>query len=972
MGLLSFVRYSFESILRNRRRSLFAIIGIVLALALITGSSIAVDSSAYGILRSAISSVDVDFTAYANIYDSVPDETQRNEAMAAIESVENIEEAMPFIVLDGLTIVNSTGSVYQNYYGSAYYAFAPEDSHRFLEASGISGAVPEPGTVALPKIVTDELSVNIGDNITCSMRKDSGYWDPSNHTWISNVTYLNFTVVVSQIWTQERDEDGDVYYGPTIDNRTVFLNDRWNTPIVFDIESYASVVNSSVASFSGNYYAVQLNYLIWIDRGEVINLADIGGTLRNLEFIQNRLNVMGSGYGTEYAFTVGVSPLYNELASVSPALEGVKLIFIALSLPVVALGTYLSVVGVDLGVSMRKREVGILKSRGASNKQVFFSLIFESIVLGTSAAVLGLVLGIFVSRSLLDVALSFASGGTTGQTYMTDIRIGQSTIELAVLFGVGLMFLSSYRPFKRVSKTDIAEALHHYSPTILQVDYKPRTDIILLSVSVLSVASVLIGVDWIDSWGWSWITQLIVGAVLVFGTLIFPVMPFLLSLSVIRLLTRGSRRLYSKFTWLVKGWTKELHYLVEKNIVRNPRRASNLCVIISLALAFGLFISVTMESSMAYEKERVKFQVGSDVKLDAYPRGDSQSGSTSQINLANLSKLGSISGVDHVAIFERTYLYLDTYGYYSPYIDTTLLDPSTYAEAVRPSDFYFVHSNSDMLGLLEENGTVIVTKSYADSYYLFVGDKLRIHAEYTTYDNGTPTTTTWRFSVLVVGVVKALPGLPYSSLFIGTHSLDFIPEQNLTQQLSRVGAFIDIRGDADGDVVADSAKSIFDEAGFYADAYTMEGEIAALERDPAFGALADFLYLEYAMSMVIMSVGVGLIIFVAVNDREQELACIMARGSSGSQMRKILMGESLTLMAIGLIVGAIIGVLTSYLFNTLSTTESFEEVPRRMVFTYVTWAVVGVSIASILIASLLATARAGRVKLAEVLRVRGG
>jgi putative ABC transport system permease protein len=967
VGLLSFVRYSFESIFRNTRRSLFAIIGIVLAIALIAGSSIAVDSSAYGILRSAISSVDVDFTANVNSYNSLPNETQRNAAVAAIESVKNVKEAMPFIVFDGLAIANSTGSVYQGSYGSAYYAFVPEDSARFLEVSNINGVVPEPGTVALPKAVTDELSVSIGDDITCSMQKDSGYYDNSNQTWVSNVTYLNVTVVVSQIWTQDRDENDDNYFGSSLDNRTVLLNGRWGTPIVFDIASYGSIVNSSVATFWSGYYQSQLSYLIWIDRDAVINLANIRGTLNNLEFMQHRLNAMGYTYG----YNVDVSPLYYQLESVNPVLEGMKLLFIALSLPVIALGTYLSVVGVDLGVSMRKREVGILKSRGASNRQVFFSLIFESLVLGTSAAVLGLVLGVLVSRFLLDVALSFTSGGTTGETSMTDIKIGLSTIELAVLFGVGLMFLSSYRPFKRVSKTDIAEALHHYSPMVMQVDYKPRTDIILLSVSVLSVASVLMGADWIGRQGWSWITQLILGAVVIFGVLIFPVMPFLLSLSVIRLLTRGSRRLYAKFTWLVKGWTKELHYLVEKNIVRNPRRASNLCVIISLALAFGLFISVTMESSMAYEKERVKFRVGSDVMLDAYPRGYMSGDSTSQVNLTNLSKLGSISGVEHVAVFERTYLVLDTYGYGEGF-DTALLDPSAYAETVRPSDFYFVHSDSDMLGHLEQNGTVILTKDFADSNYLIVGDSLPVRFEVTTYSNGMSTTTTWRFSVSVVGFVKALPGLTSSSIFIGIHSLDFIPEQNLTQQVFSVGAFIDISGDADAKAVANSATSMFGEAGLTANAYIMEDEIAALERDPAFGALADFLYLEYAMSIVIMSVGVGLIIFVAVTDREQELACIMARGSSGSQMRKILMGESLTLMAIGLVVGAIIGLLTSYLFNTLTTTDSFEVVPRRMVFTYVTWVVVVVSIASLLLASLLATARAGRIKLAEVLRVRGG
>ena len=970
MALLSFVRYSFESILRNRRRSLFAIVGIVLAIALIAGSSIAVDSSAYGILRSAISSVDIDFTANVDTYSTMPDETQRNAAVTAIESVKNIQEAMPFIVLDGLSIVNSTGSVYQDSYGSAYYAFVPEDSARFLEVSGVDGAVPDQGTVALPKIVTDELAVNIGDNITCSMRKDTGYYDYLNQTWIANVTYLNVTVGVSQIWTQERDENDDMYYGSSFDNRTVFLNGRWGTPIVFDIASYGSIVNSSVASFWGDYYQSyqpQLSYLIWIDRDEVINLANIGGTLNDLEFMQHRLNTMGYTYN----FHVDVSPLYYKLADVNPVLEGMKLLFIALSLPVIALGTYLSVVGVDLGVLMRKREVGILKSRGASNRQVFFSLIFESLVLGTSAAVLGLALGIFVSRFLLDVALSFTSGGSTGQTSISDIKIGLSTIELAVLFGIGLMFLSSYRPFKRVSKTDIAEALHHYSPMFVQVDYKSRTDVILLSISMLSVASVMVGTGWIGRQGWSWITQLILGAVVVIGTLIFPVMPFLLSLSVIRLLTRGSRRLYAKFTWLVKGWTKELHYLVEKNIVRNPRRASNLCVIISLALAFGLFISVTMESSMAYEKERVKFRVGSDVMLDAYPRGTLPSDSSSQVNLSRLSKLESISGVEHVARFERTYLMMDTYNYGS-YINTALLNSSAYAKAVRPSDFYFVHSGSGMLEQLEENGTVILTKDFADPNFMIVGDYLPAHVVSTTFSDGMQSTTTWSFRVLVVGIVKALPGLSYSSVFMDIHSLDFIPEQNLTQQLFGAGAFIDIGGDADAKVVADSAKSIFEEAGLTANAYIMEDEIAALDRDPAFGALTDFLYLEYAMSIVIMSVGVGLIIFVAVTDREQELACIMARGSSGSQMRKILMGESLTLMAIGLIVGALIGILTSYLFNTLTTTSSFEVVPRRMVFTYVTWIVVVVSVGSLLLASLLATARAGRVKLAEVLRVRGG
>ena len=84
------------------------------------------------------------------------------------------------------------------------------------------------------------------------------------------------------------------------------------------------------------------------------------------------------------------------------------------------------------------------------------------------------------------------------------------------------------------------------------------------------------------------------------------------------------------------------------------------------------------------------------------------------------------------------------------------------------------------------------------------------------------------------------------------------------------------------------------------------------------------------------------------------------------------MGESLSLMALGLIIGASVGLLVAYLFNVLSGEGLNNAVERKMVFSYVTWLVVAVSVFSLVAASLLATARAGRIRLADVLRVRGG
>jgi len=84
------------------------------------------------------------------------------------------------------------------------------------------------------------------------------------------------------------------------------------------------------------------------------------------------------------------------------------------------------------------------------------------------------------------------------------------------------------------------------------------------------------------------------------------------------------------------------------------------------------------------------------------------------------------------------------------------------------------------------------------------------------------------------------------------------------------------------------------------------------------------------------------------------------------------MGESMSLMILGLVVGACVGLVTAFLFNALSGEELYSAVERRMVFTYVSLSIVLSSIVAMLAASLLATARAGKIKLAEVLRIRGG
>ena len=911
-------------------------------------------------LRGAVEGVPVDYVG-TSISNSSSDSNDAVNVTAStvslIKSVDSIEAATPVIWVTSASYMNSSGGTYldligEDYRGSA--VFLSNDSTHLLDSFKVVGSVPDSGTAAIPKSVADSLNLGIGDEITCVFKREQYYRIKGSDEWHLDITYLNITSPVSGIWTQpEIDslrEDG--FDTPSVSNEDGGI---WlgvvNDPVVFNLADYSRWgINNSA---SDSLYTVNLSYFIWVDRGAVISLADFASTSERLDLIQTQLSKKLYSVGV----TVSGAYLISPLESLHYNLREEEPLFLALSVPVLSLGIYLSMVGVDLGVTERRREAGILKSRGASDRQVFGSLIAEAIALGSIAGVVGLLLGALVSRFLLG---AMATLGGEAITEVTDFVASSTTIVLSILFGIVLMLFSSYGAFKQISRTDVAQALHHYSPAATQSQYSASVDVVLLIISLWSIAATLLGSDWPSRQGFSWIAEAIVSTCIIFGIEILPLLPFLLSLSLVRLLTRGSSKLYSKFAWLVKAWTKDLHYLVDRNIVRNPRRASNLCVIISLALAFGLFISVTMESTMNYEREKVRFEVGSDLKVEALPPG-TVGGSV--VNASTLDAVGSLPGVEHVASYSKLDLLFDVAWslYRAP---SVVMNSTDYLQTVEPSDFYFVDGGSQMLESLSENGSVLVSKDFADQRGLQVGDTLPVVvASYAKFI---------KLTLTVVGFVKGLPGFPGVDAFIDRSTLSIIPYENQTGVFYNNGALIDVAADWSPREVASAAVMLYEHDNLTSSTTILQDRLDDLKRDPSFASLAVFLYMEYALSIVIMTLGVGLLIFVAVHDRENELACIMARGSSGRQLRRILMGESMSLMMFGLVVGVCVGILTAFLFNSLSGDELYAAVERKMVFTVVSFLILFSSIVALLAASLVATARAGKIRLAEVLRIRGG
>lgn len=961
MGILTYLVYPLKSITKNRMRSLFAVIGILLAISFVSGSFIAIDSSTSSLVKSALDNIPVDFTGQYNGYQS--NLTIVQNTITALKGVEDIVDASTVIRSDGWYASKPNSSdPFDEYYhwGWGSIGFLLPNSTRLLQSYGVNGTMPEQGTVAISNYTAEDLGIGVGDEINVSARFSVMDYIVNivngtyvNGTYVNYDVYINLTFEVSQIWSE--DPHGTDQGGSSVSVAGLY------DAVILDYRDAGWIMKmtTDIQNVTNRPYTNQ-EYYVWIDRDKVVTAGDIAGSIVRLDRISERLGFAGNMRGITYFH----SEISSMLWSLDAQMSSYKLMFFALSMPVMLLGTYLSVVGIDLATSERRREIGILKARGGTKRQVLGEMVVESLLLGALAGLLGLLGGILMSRTLIDV-LPSAMGAPVGTVDLGEFSVTEGTLVAAMVLGILLMLASSRRPIKRLVATEIAEALHFFSPAEARKDYRPTMDIAALALSALCVFSVIaMSQGWFDYGSGSFIIQIVFILVIFAGIVVTPLLPLLLTVSVTRLLTRGPRRIYTRLARIIKPWTKNVHYLVEKNIERNPKRSSLMCMIIALAVGFGLFVSVTMESTLEYQMSQVRYQVGADINAMAYTV------SPEETYIHELDGVGTIEGVESVCRYYSLQSTLGSwpYSYYGSGI--SVMNTTDYAKVVHPADFWFVDSNARKLEELKVNETALIDDYYAGYTGLRVGNTLQVTV---SFQRANLSTLEVDLALEIIGVVNGLPGIQGGSLYIDRSTLGYISEELMANSSeASVGLLIDLADGANHTAIAAQVEDAMMAAGLSMSQLSDLAEMLDMvRRSPAYGSLTQFFNAEYAFSMAIMTVGVMLIVFITVSERRQEIACIMARGASSSQMGKILMGESMTLMTIGLVIGTSVGLFTAYLFNEMTSTMS-HQIGHSLVLTIVSVSILVIAIISMLLASFLTTVRAGKIRLAEMLRIRGG
>ncbi len=947
---MSLLRYASSGILRNRRRTLSSILGVLLAVTFVAGTFIAIDSSARATLDASLQGLAGDFSYYAVPLNSGPSTPvgQENgsalrEALAAISGVTDVSVYLSLVSNGGGLLLYNPGQASNATVGvGSLLGIDPYHLPNMVRQATLSGSTLLPnGTVILDSQTASTVQAKIGDTVVLLSQQWNGT-GPVN---------LTMTVTVGAIATLPSSSYGYPpgpisgpfypYYGSI-----VAFNLR-------DLTWYQSRLNLS------NPFSSQIQGEIWIDRGRFVNPYDTQSTTFQLTRLDRQLSTVMIQAGYTGNINDNIS---SAIQSFSTMILVQRIEYLLLSFPVILLGLYLGAVGVDLGHAERRRELGVLKTRGASRRQVALLLILESLLGGFVATILGLLFGLGLSRILIGAVTPFGTSATYGTVNLT-----LDTVIIVAILSTIFMAIVSYRSARRTSGLPIIETLRYYAPGETRIHYSPVWDIIFIGYSV-----VVYLVYWYVVSTPSNFFILMIGSLFI---LTLPITPILLIIGSVRLMTRSTGKVYEATSRVIRPFAKNLEYVVGRNLARNPRRSSNIAIIIALGLAFGVFIMTTLASQQAMQAESLRANIGGDMSVSP---SFSFNGTSDPGFPGNLSKVAGITEITHV--YPLNTLVTPNGPYQSA--SAMALDPSTYFSVAHPASFYFENpaNQAGAQAILATSGQVLITGQFAKDAALQVGDPLFLTTS--IYRNGTSSSVS--ITVTIGGIVRFLPGT-FNGYFFGTATAQDEVYGSYATFAKLIAAaqndqyayysssdryLVSLQPGADwktvkADVLALGSQSVT----------VYQEQLDQLNNSAFYGSFLGFIRMEIAFIVIILTAGLGLIIYAASLERTVEFAGITARGSSGWQTASLLVGEAFSIMIIGVLIGLAAGLLTGYLSVSITVPTfggSEPIIPNLFVFPLDALLLVILAPAAMLGTTVLVAWRIARMNVARVLKMRGG
>jgi len=661
--------------------------------------------------------------------------------------------------------------------------------------------------------------------------------------------------------------------------------------------------------------------LVRLDRNRLVDPWDVEKSMMDVGVASNRINNAVSSLGFSAANYLAVV-----LSAVQQTLLVMKVGFVIIALPVFFTAWYMSLTISDVSLGLRRREIGLLLTRGFTHRQVFLMFLVEALFIGLLSG------GIGVLLSMLLVPL--VSIGSDIYSSFSFLTLG--TIVLSMFFSVALAFLSIFQPARRASKMSVVDALKEYQESEEVRLPSRRWPLVALALGSYKMALFLLGISL------TFTPPLRAGIIVNLLFFIFRFIdnalnyigPVLFFWGFTKLFVQGSFKLQSLIGRLTGRFEEGLSFVATQSARRNVRRTASTAFLVSLIVGYGFSVIAGLASSQDFIQRSIYTNVGADVSVWLFSDKNATLLKESTLNLSSVSS----------AAVEKWF-----YGRTSfVNIQIRAIEPEDWAKtAYYEEDWYSGSSFQDAVQRLEEsNETIILDRGFAEQYVFKVGDYL------------TATLGGSSFNLSVVSLFGPKPqttsqGESYPLLY------SYIPAGLLNQTIGVVvlqtRILVRLVEGANATAVAEEVDAMSDNI----DRIDSVAEQMRLAESNIF-LMGSRRIRELGIPFTVMlsSIGVALVVWTTMEERRKEITLMSIRGLSFKQLVTMLVIENLGVILFSILLGLLVGYLSAR--GDIVSNVSSSLVTRRLIFPPYSLLTIGLMLAIIISSALIPIILAAR------------
>ncbi|MFX1605023.1 MAG: ABC transporter permease, partial [Promethearchaeota archaeon] len=537
----------------------------------------------------------------------------------------------------------------------------------------------------------------------------------------------------------------------------------------------------------------------------------------------------------------------------------------------------------DVGYNFRRREIGLLLTKGYQRTTIKRMFLVEGCLVGAIAGGIAIFLGTGAAYYVL---------GITDINIFTAVLSNIVAIILSIIVGMFLGLFSVWRPAGRASKLEILDALKQYIYVEDVSEYKKLLPTISLVLGSYKLIVWLLGID-ISSLlssitiGNFAISLLIVVWVAIDGFLNY-IGPLLFLYGATRVFMKGSLRFQEAVVNAGRRFFGAFGTLATRNVKRNPARTASLVFIIALIVSYGIFATGSLYSQFDYNERIARYNVGADVRIQL------DSG-------ANMSALlEEVLSYDEVDAVTPEY-HLDLRAG-SNTIDTRGIRPDKWADVGYWEPEWFTSSFSEMLNNLGDDG-IIISRDVAKTLKLEVGDEIYVAGP---FGSGT-------YALTVVGLIGyqsiievAIAGFTFTT---GGNYISIVSESFLNESMliytSTANILVETSPGVNGTALQEQFIRDIEEA--YS-TYSVTSEIADYQSSALRSGSTKIQYLAISFAIVLAMAGVALVVILTLREKDVEIVLLSVRGFGKWQLFKTLLAEVMVTVVFALFLGGLVGV----------------------------------------------------------------